>query len=58
VAAGGAFATLALIASFLHFNQFDPGRTVTWVFVALYAVVALGAWLAMLLYARGRSAVA
>jgi len=51
VAAGGAFATLALIASFLHFNLFDPARFVTWLFVALYAIVAIGAWLVMAQYA-------
>ena len=54
VAAGGMFATLALIASFLHFNLFDPNRRVTWVFVALYLVVAVGAWLAVLQHARQR----
>jgi hypothetical protein len=51
VAAGGAFATLALIASFLHFNLFDPARIVTWLFVALYAIVSIGAWLVMAQYA-------
>jgi hypothetical protein len=51
VAAGGIFATLALIASFLHFNLFDPARPVTWVFIALYAFVALGAWLVLAQYA-------
>jgi hypothetical protein len=45
VAAGGTFATIALIASFLHFNLFDPNRVVTWLFVALYVIVAAGAWL-------------
>ena len=54
VVAGGTFATLALIASFLHFNLFDPGRLLTWLFVAIYAIVAAGAWLATLLHARGR----
>jgi hypothetical protein len=54
VAAGGTFATLALIASFLHFNLFDPGRLVTWLFVALYAIVAAGAWLAVLQQTRAR----
>jgi hypothetical protein len=57
VAAGGTFATLALIASLVHFDLFDPGRLVTWLFVALYAVVAAGAWLATLMHARGRSVV-
>jgi len=52
VAAGGAFATLALIASFLHFGLFDPARMVTWAFIALYAIVSLGAWLAVAQYAR------
>jgi len=51
VAAGGTFATLALIASFLHFNLFDPARIVTWLFVALYAIVSIGAWLVMAQYA-------
>ena len=55
VVAGGTFATLALIASFLHFNLFDPGRLITWLFVALYAVVAAGAWLATILPTRRRS---
>jgi hypothetical protein len=54
VIAGGTFATLALIASFLHFSLFDPSRLVTWLFIALYAIVAVGAWLATLLQARGR----
>jgi hypothetical protein len=57
VVAGGTFATLALIASFLHFNLFDPSRLVTWLFVALYAVVAVGAWLATFLLARRSVAV-
>ena len=57
VAAGGAFATLALIASFIHFNLFDPSRLVTWLFVSLYAIVAAGAWLAMILQSRRRVAV-
>jgi hypothetical protein len=57
VVAGGTFATLALIASFVHFNLFDPSRLVTWLFVALYAVVAAGAWIATLLFARSRVAV-
>jgi hypothetical protein len=51
VAAGGTFATLALIASFLHFNLFDPARIVTWLFVALYASVAIGAWLVLAQFA-------
>jgi hypothetical protein len=50
VATGGAFATLALIASMLHFNLFNPGRLVTWLFVALYTFVALGAWLVIAQY--------
>jgi hypothetical protein len=54
VAAGGTFATLALIASFLHFSQFNPDRLVTWLFIALYAFVAAGSWLAIGQYARGR----
>lgn len=54
IVAGGTFATLALIASFLHFNLFDPSRPITWAFVALYAIVAAGAWLATFLQARTR----
>jgi hypothetical protein len=54
VAAGGTFATLALIASFLHFSLFKPDRLVTWLFIALYAFVAAGSWLAIGQYARGR----
>ncbi len=50
VATGGVFATLALIASLLHFDLFNPSRLVTWVFVALYAFVALGAWLVIAQY--------
>lgn len=38
------FATAALIASFIHFNLFNPARIVTWVFVALYVFVGAGAW--------------
>lgn len=38
------FATLALIASFIHFNLFNPTRLITWIFVALYAFVGGGAW--------------
>jgi hypothetical protein len=56
VVAGGIFATLALIASFIHFNLFDPNRLVTWLFVAVYVIVAVGAWLAVLQHARGRRA--
>ena len=44
IVAGGAFTTLALIASLIHFNLFDPNRLVTWLFVALYVIVAVGAW--------------
>jgi hypothetical protein len=50
VATGGVFATLALIASLLHFNLFNPNRAITWAFVALYAFVALGAWLVIAQY--------
>jgi hypothetical protein len=57
VVAGGMFATLALIASLLHFDLFDPGRLVTWLFVALYAIVAAGAWLATLMHARRRNVI-
>ncbi len=40
----GFFATLALLASFIHFSLFNPARVTTWVFVALYAFVGGGAW--------------
>jgi hypothetical protein len=50
VATGGVFATLALIASLLHFNLFNPNRAITWLFVALYTFVALGAWLVIAQY--------
>jgi hypothetical protein len=36
------FATSALVASFIHFNLFNPARVTTWVFVALYAFVGAG----------------
>jgi hypothetical protein len=54
VAAGGTFTTLALIASLLHFNLFNPARLVTWAFIALYVLVALGAWLVLAQYGFGR----
>src|SRR5262249_46292703 len=49
----GVFTLLALIASFIHFSLFNPARLVTWVFVAVYVVVAGGAW--YLLWAQARS---
>jgi hypothetical protein len=54
VVAGGTFTTLALIASLLHFNLFNPSRLATWAFIALYIFVALGAWLVLTLYGFGR----
>jgi hypothetical protein len=54
VVAGGTFTTLALIASLLHFNLFNPNRLATWAFIALYVFVALGAWLVLALYGFGR----
>jgi len=38
------FATAATVASVIHFNLFEPGRIITWVFFALYVFVASGAW--------------
>lgn len=54
VMAGGTFTTLALIASLIHFNLFNPNRLATWAFIALYIVVALGAWLVLAQYWFGR----
>jgi hypothetical protein len=42
------FASLATVASLIHLSLFDPGRTATWAFFALYTFVAGGSWLAML----------
>ena len=42
------FASLATLASLIHIGLFDPGRTATWAFFALYVFVAGGSWLAML----------
>ncbi|HET7766946.1 MAG TPA: hypothetical protein VFK92_17810 [Burkholderiales bacterium] len=39
------FASLATIASLIHFKLFDPGRVTTWAFFALYVFVAGGSWL-------------
>lgn len=36
------FASLATTASLIHFNLFDPARTATWAFFALYLFVAGG----------------
>ncbi|MBA3945369.1 MAG: hypothetical protein H0X37_12485 [Herpetosiphonaceae bacterium] len=44
LAAYAVFTTTALLASFIHFNLFNPHRPTTWAFVALYVVVAAGAW--------------
>lgn len=55
VAAGGAFATLALIASVLHFSLFDPSRLVTWIFLFLYAIVSLGGILVLVQYRLRRA---
>jgi hypothetical protein len=50
------FSTLSLIASLIHFNLFNPGRIVTWGFLALYAVVAGAAWYFLWDHARPRRA--
>lgn len=39
------FASLATVASLIHFNLFDPARATTWAFFALYVFVAGGSWL-------------
>ena len=39
------FASLATIASLIHFSLFDPRRATTWAFFALYLFVAGGSWL-------------
>jgi len=39
------FASLATIASLIHFKLFDPARATTWAFFALYVFVAGGSWL-------------
>jgi hypothetical protein len=39
------FASLATIASLIHFRLFDPARATTWAFFALYVFVAGGSWL-------------
>jgi len=39
------FTSLATVASFIHFNLFNPARMVTWAFFALYIFVAMGAWI-------------
>jgi len=38
------FTTLTILASIIHFNLFNPGRIITWLFFALYLFVAIGAW--------------
>ena len=38
------FATLATVASIIHFGLFDPMRTTTWAFFALYVFVAAGSF--------------
>lgn len=52
VISGGLFATLALFASLLHFQLFNPSRIVTWAFIAIYTIVALGAWIIVFRYQR------
>lgn len=49
------FASLATIASLIHFRLFDPARTVTWAFFALYVFVAGGSWLFLLQLSRTRT---
>lgn len=51
----GCFASLATIASLIHFSLFDPGRMTTWAFFALYAFVAGGSWLLWLQLSRARA---
>src|SRR5262249_42760227 len=49
----GTFTSLALVASLIHFSLFNPTRLVTWAFLAVYILVAGGAW--YLLWAQRRS---
>ena len=44
------FASAATVASVIHFSLFDPGRPITWVFFALYLVVAFGGWYFLVRY--------
>ncbi|HJY77046.1 MAG TPA: hypothetical protein VKE95_10455 [Burkholderiales bacterium] len=46
------FATLATVASIIHFGLFDPARMTTWAFFALYGFVAIGS---SVFWLRGRS---
>ena len=50
------FATLATIASVIHFGLFDPARATTWAFFALYVFVAGGSWLFWLQLSRAADA--
>jgi len=49
------FASLATIASLIHFKLFDPARATTWAFFALYVFVAGGSWLFWSQLPRGSS---
>jgi hypothetical protein len=49
------FASLATIASLIHFKLFDPARATTWAFFALYVFVAGGSWLFWSRLPRGSS---
>ena len=49
------FATLALVATALHFGLFDAGRLRTWVFVGLYALAAIGSAMAVVRSSRARA---
>ncbi|HUL65131.1 MAG TPA: hypothetical protein VLW55_10990 [Burkholderiaceae bacterium] len=42
------FASMATLASVMHFSLFDPARLATWAFFALYCFVALGSALFLL----------
>jgi hypothetical protein len=54
----GTFATMALLASLIHFELFDPARLVTWAFIAVYVIVAGGAWYLLWRQSRLQHAVA
>lgn len=56
VAAYAVFAALALAAMAVHFGLFDPARARTWLFVALYAFVVIGAVAGLSAAARLRPA--
>jgi hypothetical protein len=49
------FASLATLASLIHFSLFDPARATTWAFFALYVFVAGGSALFWLQLSKGPS---